>query len=438
MKTVKLNLLLVFAFMLSTTAVLHAQQNETDETTKQKKIYIVKSQTGEDGEVIIEKIVKEGEEGENMFFEVKVDSEDGETVEETIKVITSDDVEIIDIEGSNNVWINEDENIDIDVSNNIWVDVDGVNDGEKKVKVKIQRDGEEPKMLEWQGKGELPEDIKQQMGEAGIQWNSWEAGEDQGSNIFFVGDVEAMPSNKACLGVQIGHKREVIHENGEEFVFDTDNEEGVEIISVMDNSAAKVAGMTAGDVIVSINGTTTNTLEEVLEVLKPYDAGAEVAIAYLRDGQPVQTNAVLKTCQSMPTFTIKDVDANDTGKERIIIIKRHHEDGGVEEEVVVESDEPEELAIEPIAPSANALDLETLDIFPNPTDGQLTVQFTAPAKSTVVRIVDLNGKEVIRRDLNSFNGSFRETFNLSAQPKGTMILTIQQGDQTFTEKIILQ
>jgi hypothetical protein len=85
----------------------------------------------------------------------------------------------------------------------------------------------------------------------------------------------------------------------------------------------------------------------------------------------------------------------------------------------------------------NALQLESLQVFPNPTAGPLNVRFEAEAVPTTVRIFDASGKAVYSKGLNQFNGSFNEQINLFGNTPGTFILSVQQGNKTLTRKVVL-
>jgi S1-C subfamily serine protease len=59
---------------------------------------------------------------------------------------------------------------------------------------------------------------------------------------------------------------------------------GVEIVSVEPGSAAAAAGLEAGDIITSVDGTRIDTMEELIPVLRRLSVGEEVAVAIDRGG----------------------------------------------------------------------------------------------------------------------------------------------------------
>ncbi len=84
------------------------------------------------------------------------------------------------------------------------------------------------------------------------------------------------------------------------------------------------------------------------------------------------------------------------------------------------------------------LSLSDFRVAPNPTTGRLNLQFRADAKPTVVRITDLSGREVFRRDLDQFNGYENLNIQLDNQVKGMLLLSIRQTGKQFTKKVVVE
>lgn len=68
----------------------------------------------------------------------------------------------------------------------------------------------------------------------------------------------------------------------------------VTVASVVDDSPAQKAGLAEGDRITSINGQVVNESQQVVEIAKA-NAGQEVTLQYVRDGQPAQTTVTLNS-----------------------------------------------------------------------------------------------------------------------------------------------
>lgn len=82
------------------------------------------------------------------------------------------------------------------------------------------------------------------------------------------------------------------------------------------------------------------------------------------------------------------------------------------------------------------LKLEDFKLFPNPTNSKFTLQFNAPAKPTLIQVRDMEGREVLTRNLSRFSGAFREELNLGQAPKGDYVVVISQGDLVYTSSLV--
>ncbi|GJM32170.1 MAG: cell envelope biogenesis protein TonB [Saprospiraceae bacterium] len=104
-----------------------------------------------------------------------------------------------------------------------------------------------------------------------------------------------------------------------------------------------------------------------------------------------------------------------------------------------ESKIPEELVpnLAP-SPSSATLQLENFKVSPNPTEGIFKLTFSAAPKPITVIVSNEVGKEIFRSVKKDFNGNYDEQFDLSSSAKGTLIISVSQGDKYFTSKLVLQ
>ena len=84
------------------------------------------------------------------------------------------------------------------------------------------------------------------------------------------------------------------------------------------------------------------------------------------------------------------------------------------------------------------LTLNMVNIFPNPTNGVVQIQFKGEAVPTKVTVTDISGREVFKDETNNFDGNYNRQIDVSSAAKGTLLLTVSQGKKNFTEKIILE
>lgn len=66
---------------------------------------------------------------------------------------------------------------------------------------------------------------------------------------------------------------------------DTDDEQGVLVLTVREGSPASEAGLLVGDVIVSLNDQRIRNLDDMADALQQANAGERIAVQYLRDGE---------------------------------------------------------------------------------------------------------------------------------------------------------
>ena len=89
--------------------------------------------------------------------------------------------------------------------------------------------------------------------------------------------------------------------------------------------------------------------------------------------------------------------------------------------------------------ASTKLSLKNFSATPNPTEGELQVRFEATAAPTLLRVLDLNGKELLRRRLTQFQGGVaEETLDLSGLPSGMVLLEVRQGEKLYVEKVMVR
>jgi len=146
----------------------------------------------------------------------------------------------------------------------------------KKYKMKIIENGKE-EVIEWNGKGEMPAKMKKVMGDIdpaiivrgeGVEGHKYKMIKKDGEDDDMMMEKEVIIMNeKNNNRVQIG-------------VMISDVKGGIEILSFVDNSAAKEAGLEVGDVIIGVNSKTVDTIKDLVEALSPYKPGDVVTINY--------------------------------------------------------------------------------------------------------------------------------------------------------------
>lgn len=80
------------------------------------------------------------------------------------------------------------------------------------------------------------------------------------------------------------------------------NEQGVIVESVMEESAAKAAGLQKGDIITTIGDKMVKTTDELVKAVKSHKAGETIQVGYLRDGKSQVVEATLKEATPRNAF----------------------------------------------------------------------------------------------------------------------------------------
>ena len=78
-------------------------------------------------------------------------------------------------------------------------------------------------------------------------------------------------------------------------------------------------------------------------------------------------------------------------------------------------------------------------IYPNPTNGNLTVTFNTTAKeSVIIRLTDMKGDEVYRELKKPFSGEYKTNIDLSKEAKGIYMLNVITDKGIVNRKIVVE
>jgi Gram-negative bacterial TonB protein C-terminal/Secretion system C-terminal sorting domain len=99
---------------------------------------------------------------------------------------------------------------------------------------------------------------------------------------------------------------------------------------------------------------------------------------------------------------------------------------------------PAKLVDYQIHKTIDSLSLESLRVWPNPTDGPLNLEFTGKPGPLTVSVFDLAGRMLIRENLSNFDGFYQKAFDLSAFPPGMALIRMEQAGKTCTSQIVVK
>lgn len=180
------------------------------------------------------------------------------------------------------------------------------------------------------------------------------------------------------------------------------NGTGVQVTDIIGGTPAEKYGLQAGDVILAMDGIEVTGNGELLTERDKHEPGEAFTLTIQR-GEAVQDiGAQFLLCENQP----------------------EEAPAVVEEAPVMELPE-------------TRLQLKGYRAFPNPSYGQIRVQFTGEQAPVLVQITDATGRVIHRTQLNRFDGYFDEQIDLSSATPGNLFLTIQQNDKQVTKQLVL-
>jgi len=188
---------------------------------------------------------------------------------------------------------------------------------------------------------------------------------------------------------------------------------GVKVTGIIEKTPASEAKLKRGDYITALDGIEVHSHKELLRERNKHNPGDRFLITYIRDGEEFDQVAYFKDC---PKSTVEEAPI----MEEII-------------EVI-----PPVVEVPQInQPTDNTLKIEGLSAYPNPTFGDVKLNFQAEAIPTNVRIVDVQGRVLFQETLNSFDGNYNRDLDVSNGTPGVLVITITQGGKVFTKNIVL-
>lgn len=273
--------------------------------------------------VIIKKINDNGK-----ISETRTETE-GKEAEELLNSISPDEIEMIDVEnagdGQKVIKITKSSSSKTKTSDHKGdksVEITSeIKDGKNIEKYKIiKRVGDGEKVIEWDGEGEMPEELEKELNNININRNF----DGENMEISIDAEIEEGIDDRQKIVIRDGDEgrkrnrmmwidkdeKSFFPERSGRFDFKSekpntnkaslgvmidDTDYGVVIDDMVDGSAASVAGLRRGDVILKINDTYIFTSNGLLEALKPYNPNEKVKVKYIREGKEKSTNVVLKS-----------------------------------------------------------------------------------------------------------------------------------------------
>lgn len=184
-------------------------------------------------------------------------------------------------------------------------------------------------------------------------------------------------------------------------VFTKNNREGkgVRVTRIIENTAAADMDLQEGDIITEMDKVEVNSQPDLVVERDENAPGDYFKLTIIRDGKEKTVRGQFKECEQ-GTPTIDEI--------------------------------PEITPIE-----NGSLQLNRFEAFPNPTFGNVTVEFTAEPVPTTVRITDVSGKVVYEENIENFDGFYKKELKLRKAAPGNISLSVIQGSQAVSKKLLL-
>lgn len=197
------------------------------------------------------------------------------------------------------------------------------------------------------------------------------------------------------------------------FVFKSSNDD-----SEGDHMEVKIWIDDKGEHHVMINGEE----KDYDEWKKEHDGDVHFNISTSDDGDEMHTSE----------FIVKEIHSDtQDGKVKVFITTSSNSEIHVED---VTSEDLKTFSLD----DTKELKLEELNFYPNPSNGAFRLQFKGKEKPTLVRITDINGKEIYSEDMRDFEGTYDKEIDLSGTPEGIYLLQVQQGGKAVNKKIVIK
>jgi len=182
-----------------------------------------------------------------------------------------------------------------------------------------------------------------------------------------------------------------------------DDLQGVLVETVYEGSSAELAGIEPGDMITFVADSIIQSGCDLLESIGEVEVGE-----------------------------VLDVFIEEEGNQKILPVILGYK---IQETVTYDFCCRSELNVE----RTNEKMGKEFSVFPNPTDGITQLKFQSGERTNLrISLTDVAGHQLFQSEVKDFNGFYNEVLDLTDYAAGLYFVQIAQGEQVWTEKIVLQ
>ena len=220
--------------------------------------------------------------------------------------------------------------------------------------------------------------------------------------------------------------------------------EGATISSVIDGTSATRLDkeLQQGDVITAFNGTPVRNISQLHKIKMATEPKTPYTMTIKRGDNTMQVSGILgyKESYTKKYKTCCDQEIEDGIEEELELLEEE-EQGDIQQ-----SEIPDFVNVSPFRADgegqagfdAPKLELQQFEMFPNPTDGNFTLNFTSGNMAPVsVRVTDVTGKVIYTEEVTNFGGNYNNRINIGDSNDGIYFVTILQDRSTFTDRLVI-
>lgn len=267
-----------------------------------------------------------------------------------------------------------------------------------------------------------------------------------------------------------------------------DRADGLRIHHLLDESAAALADMQENDLITHLNGRVVTDPVQFYNIMADMSWGDPITVKYMRGDRELSNDIILGKRTYTKTYEIlkseqirgevhwyfndnttlvmlkgqpqsitkkfedgRKVTLDLTGKRTIPLKFKDLEDklsvikdvmeaqrtGGTDEDRITFI--KEFTGERPDAIQQASIDLKAFEVYPNPSQGEFTLNMRLDNPSTIeVVIYDVKGQSVYQHSIEDHDGIIQQKISLPEVMAGTYLLYLRLGNQKITKQIIIQ
>lgn len=312
--------------------------------------------------------------------------------------------------------------------------------GLKKITIKkILEDGTID-VTNWEGTGEIPEEIKKEMEEGGAF--SMQTG--KGNFKFFSKDSlqvddgphKIMLINDTDVNGELKKEIEVIVEQAKNGNI-ISGAQNIKVVRLDKEQKGKEGEKELKIIIEQVKGVKSIKGAQNIQVFR-IDEEEEVELD--ENDVEIQIHKIKNGSDENVVELIVEEEGTEKKVHKMLIIKR------VEVKEIIEEGTPETTTtvtkpqLVEIAPQVleRSLQLQDFQISPNPASDMVNLSFKGESAPTTIRVLGLDGKQIYKEFIRDFNGLYQNSIDLRGINTSFVIINIEQAGKIYSEKLAVK